>query len=185
MKDLKKYLGTLVAVWLVLLLAVVPVFADDMDEDDGDDAGITTVPPQDDDAAYDEAFENEPRTPATDPARTGDPLLTILQEQVAGTWQKAREAGNRAGALVTRVRIDVLGKRFLVTRGTRTWTYEIVQFTGDTTVDMPRFTLTVSGQGRRHQFTILAFSSNTLYLGQSPVPGLQFWGTYQRAVEGR
>ncbi|MCK4907355.1 MAG: hypothetical protein KAR07_07145 [Spirochaetes bacterium] len=102
---------------------------------------------------------------------------TILQVPgIYGSWQKMKKSklmGNNV------VNIDAAKKTLsFMYRGKGFVKLKILSVTKDEKVDMPRFTLKVTGSLGTFKIVIIVSDIKTIYIGHDAVRGLKIWGSY-------
>ena len=99
--------------------------------------------------------------------------------QLQGAWKKVQAQPLLA---MGRISFDMTARTLSFGwQGKGDLSWEIVSVKADNDADMPRFTLGLSGAAGKMTITVLCFSENTIYVGQSPVGGISIWGAYNRA----
>ncbi len=104
---------------------------------------------------------------------------TAPAHAIQGTWKKTKAVDGLLGGSMS---IDMAAKTFSFAWKNRgQLTYSISDVKEDSETDMPRYTLTLKGNTGTMTVTVLAFSSSTIYIGQTPHAGIAIWGAYTRS----
>jgi len=99
-------------------------------------------------------------------------------DDIRGTWVKMRKNPNMQRS---EIEIDLSKKTVMFGyRGFGTLFLDVVEVKKDTKVGFARYTVSIKGNFGKMKLTILAFSSNKIYIGHAPKKGIKIWGTYTR-----
>lgn len=122
--------------------------------------------------------DTQPDSSTTNTAASNQDAVSTSGTVLTAGWQKMRKSWSLVNNTLT---IDFAAKTisFSYARYGRI-NLTINEVTVDTRTGVPRFTLQVSSRLGRFKLTVLALTSNKIYVGHDYMRGIRIWGTYTR-----